>query len=303
MASLQDITDESAFRSTVSSLPASTLAIIYFYAPWAAPCKQVSLVLSALASTYAADAPVCFLSLDADELCDVAEEYDVISVPFIVLQKDGKTLETVSGADASNVRAAVEKYVGAGSDDGAKSSLPPAQSVTKPPHEHIQETADGNTNSTKDLSSYAPSASDPNTAPEYSSSTKGGHEAGASDAAPEDKEELFKRLGELVKAAPVMLFLKGTPNAPQCGFSKKTVGLLREHRIRYGFFNILADDGVRQGMKEFAEWPTFPQLWVDGDLVGGLDIVKEEFENDEDFLEQYRVKPAKSGQDVAAPSA
>ena len=87
------------------------------------------------------------------------------------------------------------------------------------------------------------------------------------------KEELHARLAELVKAAPVMLFMKGTPSAPQCGFSRQCVSLLRERGIRYGFFNILADDEVRQGLKEYAEWPTYPQLWIDGELVGGLDIV------------------------------
>jgi Grx4 family monothiol glutaredoxin len=70
-----------------------------------------------------------------------------------------------------------------------------------------------------------------------------------------------------------MLFMKGTPSAPQCGFSRKTVAILRENGIKYGFFNILADDEVRQGLKEFSEWPTFPQVYVDGEFVGGLDIV------------------------------
>ncbi|KAG9612443.1 glutaredoxin, partial [Aureobasidium melanogenum] len=109
------------------------------------------------------------------------------------------------------------------------------------------------------------------------------------------KEELNNRLGELVKAAPVMLFMKGTPSAPQCGFSRQTVSLLREKGVRYGFFNILADDDVRQGLKEFADWPTFPQVWVGGELVGGLDILKEEFENDPDFLSDYSVSGKKGG--------
>ncbi|CRK13111.1 hypothetical protein BN1708_002473 [Verticillium longisporum] len=60
--------------------------------------------------------------------------------------------------------------------------------------------------------------------------------------------------------------------------------------VKFGFFNILADDEVRQGLKEYADWPTFPQLWVDGELVGGLDIVKEELENDADFFAAYSVK-------------
>jgi len=84
-----------------------------------------------------------------------------------------------------------------------------------------------------------------------------------------------------------MLFMKGTPSAPQCGFSRQLVALLREKTVKYGFFNILADDEVRQGLKEFADWPTFPQLWADGELVGGLDIVKEEISNDPDFLMNY----------------
>jgi Grx4 family monothiol glutaredoxin len=296
MATIQEIPDENAFHSTVSALPPSTLAVIYFHAPWAKPCEQMSLILKTLASTYPANAPISFLALNAEELPEVSEQYDVTAVPFIVLQKDGKTLETVSGSDAARVRAAVEKYAGAGSGS-AQSSLPPAQTVTRPPVENGAAGA-----GSKSLASYAPSAQDPKTAPEFS----GGELREGEQQT--NKDELFQRLGELVKAAPVMLFMKGTPSAPQCGFSRQTVGVLREKGIRYGFFNILADDEVRQGLKEFADWPTFPQVWVDGELVGGLDIVstiggspssestrinavqvKEEFENDPDFLSEYSV--------------
>lgn len=217
----------------------------------------MSTILETLASTYIASSPptIGFVSLDAEELPEISEKYDVTAVPYIVLQKDGKTLETVSGSDASKVRAAVEKYAGKSGNPG-KLGLPPVQQVTKPTGEPA---VAENGASTKDLSSYAPSSNDPATAPEYTSGPT--------------KEELNKRLSELVKAAPVMLFMKGTPSAPQCGFSRQTVALLRERSIRYGFFNILADDEVRQGLKEFSDWPTFPQLYADGELVGGLDIV------------------------------
>ena len=162
----------------------------------------------------------------------------------------------MSGTDAAKLRDAVARHVGPGRAASGGGGLPPAQTVTRSEH------ANG-ANGTKNLGQYAPSAGDPATAPEYSSG-----ESGESS-----KEELHARLTELVKAAPVMLFMKGTPSAPQCGFSRQTVGILRERSVRYGFFNILADDEVRQGLKEFADWPTFPQLWVDGELVGGLDIV------------------------------
>lgn len=89
----------------------------------------------------------------------------------------------------------------------------------------------------------------------------------------EIEEDINTRLEKLVKAAPVMLFMKGTPAAPQCGFSRQLVALLREKGVRYGFFNILADEEVRQGLKAFSDWPTYPQLYLDGNLVGGLDIV------------------------------
>lgn len=277
MATIQEVVDEQAFQSAISALPPSTLAVIYFHAPWAKPCEQMSIILKTLASTYPASAPISFLALNAEEVPEVSEEYDVTAVPYIVLQKDGKQLETVSGSDAAKVRAAVEKYAGAGSGD-SKSALPPAQTVTRPAQSN-------GTNGAKIMADYAPSASDPKTAPEYSA-TEGEQET--------NKEELMKRLAELVKAAPVMLFMKGTPSAPQCGFSRQTVSVLREKGVRYGFFNILADDEVRQGLKEYADWPTFPQLWVDGELVGGLDIVKEEFENDPEFLTQYSVKTSKA---------
>jgi len=180
----------------------------------------------------------------------------VTAVPFLVLVRDGKTLETVSGSDAGKARDAVERNAGKSGNTG-KAGLPPALEAT-PPKEQQSNGANGG--ATKDLSGYAPKASDPATAPEMS----GGAQA---------KEELQERLAELVKAAPVMLFMKGTPSGPQCGFSRQLVGLLRQKEVKYGFFNILADDEVRQGLKDFADWPTFPQLWVGGELVGGLDIV------------------------------
>ncbi|ORY19421.1 monothiol glutaredoxin-4 [Clohesyomyces aquaticus] len=290
MANVKEILDESSFSNTISSLPLSTLAVIYFHAPWAAPCKQMSTILAALASTYTPQSPVVFLALNAEELPDISEQYDVTAVPYIVLQKAGKQLETISGSDAAKVRNLVEKYAGAGNGEAGKLGLPPAQTVTKPA-QPVGENSTGTSSGGKSMAGYAPSASEQKTAPEYSS---GGGES---------KEELFKRLGELVKAAPVMLFMKGTPSAPQCGFSRQTVSLLREKGIRYGFFNILADDEVRQGLKEFADWPTFPQLWVDGELVGGLDIVREEFENNADFLEEYSVNAKKNTGGHAAPSA
>ena len=89
---------------------------------------------------------------------------------------------------------------------------------------------------------------------------------------------LEQRLHALVNQAPIMLFMKGSPSNPCCGFSKQVVDLLRTAGITsYGHFDILQDDEVRQGLKTYSNWPTFPQLYAQGELVGGLDIAKELF--------------------------
>ena len=69
--------------------------------------------------------------------------------------------------------------------------------------------------------------------------------------------------------------MKGLPSAPKCGFSRQIVEILDKHSAAYDAFNTLEDNEVRQGLKTYSDWPTFPQLYIDGDLVGGLDIVKE----------------------------
>ncbi|KAK9465151.1 thioredoxin-like protein [Lipomyces arxii] len=111
-------------------------------------------------------------------------------------------------------------------------------------------------------------------------------ETGCGDVKKEStaEDDLNSRLGKLVSAAPVMLFMKGTPAAPQCGFSRQLVGILRENQVRFGFFDILKDDAVRNGLKTFSDWPTFPQLYVNGVLQGGLDIVKEILADEPDYF-------------------
>lgn len=71
-----------------------------------------------------------------------------------------------------------------------------------------------------------------------------------------------------------MLFMKGQPSQPQCGFSQKTVALLREQKVDFDYYNILSDENVRQRLKVLNDWPTFPQIIVNGELIGGLDILK-----------------------------
>ncbi|KAI0443327.1 glutaredoxin [Xylaria telfairii] len=250
MSTIKEITSEDEWRSHVAALASSTLLVISFHAPWAAPCAQMATVLKTLATEYPENGETSWVSINAEDLSDISETYDVTAVPYLVLQRNDQVLEAVSGSSAVKVRTAIET--------------------------HTKNAAAGASATTNGASAGAGAAGQP-------------AEIEAEPDPAKAKEELFKRLGELVKAAPVMLFIKGTPSAPQCGFSRQLVGLLRERSVKYGFFNILADDEVRQGLKEFADWPTYPQLWIDGELVGGLDIIKEEIENNPDFLKAHSV--------------
>ncbi|KAK4288964.1 hypothetical protein Pmani_038041 [Petrolisthes manimaculis] len=90
-----------------------------------------------------------------------------------------------------------------------------------------------------------------------------------------DSSDLDARLKRLVCASKCVLFMKGTPDAPRCGFSRTTVDVLNKMAAEYSTFDILKDEEVRQGLKTYSNWPTYPQLYVDGELLGGLDIVKE----------------------------
>ncbi|KAF3918875.1 Glutaredoxin-3 [Dactylellina cionopaga] len=254
MAAVHIPTTVEAFQEAFKAIPENVLLAISFHTSWAAPCKQMNEVFAAIASSSTPD-KAAFISIDAEEVPDVSEEYEVSAVPFFVLVKNGKILRKISGADPKELNEAIQQNID--TTGQAPPLIPPVQRTTAPTR---NDTANGTTESA------APDTEEDE------------------DEEGEEEESLNERLTKLVNAAPVMLFMKGTPGEPKCGFSRQLVAILRERNIRYGFFNILKDDEVRQGLKEFSDWPTFPQLYHKGSLVGGLDIVKEEFENDADFL-------------------
>ncbi|NNL17452.1 MAG: Grx4 family monothiol glutaredoxin [Boseongicola sp.] len=83
------------------------------------------------------------------------------------------------------------------------------------------------------------------------------------------------QIKDTVTANDVVLFMKGTKTMPQCGFSSRVAGVLNFMGVEYSDVNVLADDGIRQGIKDFSDWPTIPQLYVKGEFVGGCDIITE----------------------------
>lgn len=90
-----------------------------------------------------------------------------------------------------------------------------------------------------------------------------------------DMTDAKTQIGETVKANDVVLFMKGTKSMPQCGFSSRVAGVLNYMGVEFSDVNVLADDALRQGIKDFSDWPTVPQLYVKGEFVGGCDIITE----------------------------
>jgi monothiol glutaredoxin len=96
-----------------------------------------------------------------------------------------------------------------------------------------------------------------------------------------DRDPVITRIQNDVDANPVVLYMKGTPVFPQCGFSAQVVQVLSLVGVKFKAFDVLADDELRQGIKEFSNWPTVPQLYVKGEFVGGCDIVREMYQSGE----------------------
>ncbi|ODV78383.1 glutaredoxin [Suhomyces tanzawaensis NRRL Y-17324] len=229
-----EIESETQF-SELTNLDPSKLIALYFHTPWAGPCKTMNSVFKTLAESKASDPNVLFLSINADELSEISELFEVSAVPYFILIRNSTILKELSGADPKEFINALNQF-----------SSPQTQAAP----------------------AVAPAAAPEPSAPEE-----------------ESEEALNQRLTKLTTAAPIMLFMKGSPSSPQCGFSRQLVAILREHQVRFGFFDILKDDSVRQGLKKFSDWPTFPQLYINGEFQGGLDIIKESIEEDESFFE------------------
>ena len=89
---------------------------------------------------------------------------------------------------------------------------------------------------------------------------------------------LKDRIDQIVKSKPVVIFMKGTPQFPQCGFSGKAVSLLQQAGVKpdqLGWFDVFSDDTIREGVKQYSNWPTLPQVFIKGEFVGGSDILAE----------------------------
>ena len=94
-------------------------------------------------------------------------------------------------------------------------------------------------------------------------------------------DEIKSKIKTMIDENSVVLFMKGTPDSPQCGFSMAVSNVLKHLNAKFKGVNVLEDENLRQGIKDFSDWPTIPQLYIKGEFIGGCDIVKEMFEKGE----------------------
>ena len=104
--------------------------------------------------------------------------------------------------------------------------------------------------------------------------------------------EIKDKIKNLVSENNVCLFMKGTPDSPQCGFSMVVSNILKHLNVKFKGINVLEDENLRQGIKDFSDWPTIPQLYVKNEFIGGCDIIKEMYESGEliNFLKDKNIK-------------
>jgi len=309
MAGLPLCKDVNSFKEALKTATRQ-IAVLHFEADWADECKQMNDVLSELAKEYK---HTVFIRVSAEDVPDVTQSYGVECVPTCVILKELKPIDKVDGANAAQLTKAVKFHATSFTapivnsthqslDERLKSlinSKPCMLFMKGSPDEPrcgfskqiIQIFRENNIQfgsfdilNDNDVRQGLKKYSD---WPTYPQVYCNGELVGGLDIIREladsgelldtlpKTEDLNSRLEKLIKSAPVMIFMKGEPQKPQCKFSKALMEILNKTDITFQSFNIFEDEEVRQGLKAFSNWPTYPQIYVKGELVGGLDIIKE----------------------------
>ena len=228
------------------------VTLLNFWAPWAQPCEQMNQAVLEFAARYP---KVLFMNVEAEEQPDVAESFDVEAVPTVVLLRGHTLLAKTSGCNVAAVAEALALHARDGSVRGADGLS--HTNAAPQPAPRTYAAAGG-------AAAAVPAADDTRL-----------HELPAGlNVDGESPQDTERRCRELMNRSKVMLFMKGHPGMPRCGFSQKTVALLRDQGVEFDHYDILSDENVRQTLKRINDWPTFPQIIVNGELIGGLDILK-----------------------------
>jgi len=309
MADLPLCKDVDSFKAALKKATRQ-IAVVHFEADWASECNLINDVLKELAKEHK---HTVFIRVSAEDVADVTQSYGVECVPTCVILKELKPIDKVEGADAGKLAKAVKFHATSftapivtsshksledrlkslinshpcmlfmkGSPDEPRCGF--SKQIIQIFRENDVQFGSFDILNDNDVRQGLKKFSDWPTYPQVYSS---GELVGGLDIIRElvengelldtlpKAEDLNSRIKKIIESAPVMIFMKGEPQKPQCKFSKALMEILNKTTIKFSSFNIFEDEEVRQGLKTYSNWPTFPQIYVKGELVGGLDIIKE----------------------------
>lgn len=309
---VQNVESETQMGKVLSD-SASVLTVIHFHAPWSPQCTQMNDVMSELAKD---NSHVKFYKLEAENLPEVSHKYEISAVPTFLLFKNQRVVDRLDGANAPSLTKKVQHHANVVTPavtleqeikqdintrlkniiNGAPCVLFMKGSPQEPLCGFSRQMVDL-LNSHGAKFSHFDILSDNEVRqglkaysnwPTYPQLYVSGEFVGGLDIVKElaasgelastlpASTNLNERLQALISSAPVMVFMKGTPEGPKCGFSRKICDILKKYpSVQFSSFDILEDQEVRQGLKEYSNWPTYPQVYVKGELIGGLDIIAE----------------------------
>ncbi|XP_068425340.1 glutaredoxin 3 [Clinocottus analis] len=310
MANLVKTTTNRQFEDVLAKA-GKCLTVVHFQAPWAPQCVQMNEVMAELAKEHA---HTTFVMLEAEAVPEVSEKYEITSVPTFLFFKAGEKVDRMDGAHAPELTKKVQRLAVTGSPVGAAqgtttdlnqrlkvlinaapcmlfmkgSSQEPrcgfSRQIVALLKEHSIQFSSFDILSDEEVRQGLKIYSNWPTFPQLYAN---GELVGGLDIVKELAESgelentcpkavtLEHRLKTIINQSPVMVFMKGNKEAAKCGFSRQTLEILNNTGVDYDTFDILQDEEVRQGLKTYSNWPTYPQLYVKGDLIGGLDILKE----------------------------
>ncbi|XP_062436571.1 glutaredoxin-3 isoform X1 [Rhea pennata] len=295
-----------------------SLVVVHFWAPWAPQCAQMNEVMAALAKEHV---QVTFVKLEAEAVPEVSEKYGISSVPTFLFFKNSQKVDRLDGAHAPELTKKIQRHassssISASSNDIAKEDLAVrlkklinaapcmlfmkgspkeprcgfSKQMVEILNKHDISFSSFDIFSDEEVRQGLKTYSNWPTYPQLyvAGELIGGLDivkeleaSGELDTVCPKACKLEDKLKTLINKAPVMLFMKGNKQVAKCGFSKQIIEIINSTGVDYETFDILEDEEVRQGLKTYSNWPTYPQLYVKGELVGGLDIIKELKENGE----------------------
>ncbi|KAM3835178.1 glutaredoxin-3 isoform 1-T1 [Vipera latastei] len=308
---LLEATSSAQFQDLLQR-PDRSLVVVHFWAPWAPQCVQMNNVMAELAKEHP---QVMFVKLEAEAVPEVSEKYEISSVPTFLFFKNSQKIDRLDGAHAPELTKKVQRHassltLSSASADNEKEDLnsrlkklinaaPCMLFMKGTSHEprcgfsrqmieilnkHNIVFSSFDIFSDEEVRQGLKTYSNWPTYPQLyvNGELIGGLDivkeleaSGELDTVCPKAHKLEDRLKDLINKAPVMLFMKGNKQMAKCGFSKQIIELLNNTGVDFETFDILENEEVRQGLKKYSNWPTYPQLYVKGELIGGLDIVKE----------------------------